>query len=157
MLYLDSSALMKRYVAEKGTAAVNARFESGGNIYTSMLSFAEVHTALTRAFRMKRLTLEDLARSREAFMNDWLVGLSAIEVNMQTMTALPILVETYLLRAADAIQLSATIWLRDSLRLQRRGSAQDELEFGVADVRLGQAAASCGFAVFNPEELDSAG
>ena len=48
MLYLDSSALMKRYVIEKGSGALSARFERGENIYTSLLSFGEIHAALAR-------------------------------------------------------------------------------------------------------------
>lgn len=155
MLYLDSSALVKRYVAERGSAALNARFERGENIYTSVLSFAEIHAALAHAHRSKRLTAEDFTRSREAFLNDWLLGLSAIEVNVQTMTSLPGLVENYLLRAADAVQLSATIWLRDSLRLKKHHPVHgDELEFGVSDSRLSDAASKCGFRLFNPEEMD---
>jgi uncharacterized protein len=152
MLYLDSSALVKRYVAEKGSAALNARFDRDENIYTSVLSFGEIHAALAHAHRSKRLTTEDFTRSRDTFLNDWLLGLSAIEVNVQTMTALPALVESYLLRAADAIHLSAAIWLRDTLRSQGHRPAQDDIEFGVADVRLGEAASKCGFRLFNPEE-----
>jgi predicted nucleic acid-binding protein len=155
MLYLDSSALMKRYVAEKGSGALNARFERGEHIYTSVLSFGEIHAALAQAYRLKRLTAEGLRLSRDAFLNDWLIGLSAIEVNVQTMTALPGLVENYLLRAADAIHLSAMIWLRDTLHLEgHRPAHQDELEFGVADLRLGEAASKCGFRLFNPESFD---
>jgi predicted nucleic acid-binding protein len=155
MLYLDSSALMKRYVIEKGSGPLSARFERGENIYTSLLSFGEIHTALARAFRMERLTAEDLTRSREAFLNDWLFGMSAIEVNIHTMTALPGLVENYLLKAADAIHLSAAIWLRDRFRLRgHRPVHKDEVEFGVADTRLSQAATKCGLLVFNPELFD---
>ncbi len=155
MLYLDSSALMKRYVIEKGSDALSARFERGENIYTSLLSFGEIHAALARAFRMKRLTAEDLIRSREAFLNDWLFGISAVEVNVQTMTALPALVENYLLKAADAIHLSAAIWLRDRFRLLGHQQVpKDEVEFGVADTHLCKAAAKCGLPVFNPELFD---
>jgi len=155
MLYLDSSALMKRYVVEKGSSALNARFERGDNIYTSLLSFGEVQTALARAFKVDRLTRQDLIGSREAFLNDWLFGMSSIEVNIHTMTALPELVENYPLKSADAIHLSAAIWLRDRLRLRgHRLVPKDEVEFGVADRRLGQAAEKCGLLVFNPELFD---
>jgi predicted nucleic acid-binding protein len=154
MLYLDASALMKRYVTEKGSGALNARFERGEDIFTSLLSFGEIHTAIARAHRMKKLTTEELTRVREEFLNDWLFGLSAIEVNVNTMSALPGLVESYPLRAADAVHLSAAFWLRDTLRLRgHRPLPKDEMEFGVADKRLAEAAAKCGLSVFNPEQF----
>jgi uncharacterized protein len=154
MLYLDASALMKRYITEKGSGALNVRFERGEIIYTSLLSFGEIHTAIVRAYRMRRLAATDLSRIRETFLNDWCIGLTPIEVNVHTMKALPGLVENYPLRAADAIHLSAACWLRDTLRLrEHRPLLEHEVEFGVADVRLGEAAAKCGLLVFNPEEF----
>lgn len=154
ILYLDASALVKRYITEKGSGALNARFERGEIMYTSALSFGEIHTAFARAYRMKKLTIDGLNRMRETFSNDWSIGLSPIELNPQTMTALPGLVERYPLKAGDAIHLSAACWLRDTLRIRARRSEPDlEVEFGVADVRLGEAAAKCGLLVFNPEEF----
>jgi predicted nucleic acid-binding protein len=155
ILYLDASALVKRYITERGSGALNARFERGEIIYTSLLSFGEIHTAIARAYRMRRLAAEDLTRIREAFLSDWLVGLSPIEVNVETMTALPGLVENYPLKAADAIHLSAAFWLWNSFRLRtHRPIPEHEVEFGVADQRLGQIALKCGLQVFNPEDED---
>ena len=75
-LYLDASALVKRYITEKGSTALNARFERGEIIYTSLLSFGEIHATIARAYRMRRLNGHDLNRIREAFLSDWLIGLS---------------------------------------------------------------------------------
>ena len=50
MLYLDASALVKRYSNEKGSRAVVERFESGEKIFTSVLSFGEVHASFARKF-----------------------------------------------------------------------------------------------------------
>jgi uncharacterized protein len=154
-LYLDASALVKRYITERGSAALNARFDRGEIIYTSLLSFGEIHTAIARAYRMRRLAAQDLRRIREAFSTDWLIGLSPIEVNVETMTALPGLVEHYPLKAADAIHLSTAFWLRNSFRIRaHRPLPEHEIEFGVADQRLGQIAFQCGLQVFNPEDED---
>jgi uncharacterized protein len=146
---------MKRYVTEKGSGALNARFERGGPIYTSLLSFGEIHAVLARAHRMKKLSADDLAGIRAAFLNDWRLGLSAVEVNVHTMAELPRLVENYPLRASDAIHLSAAFWLMDTLQLRgRRPVRKDEFEFGAADLRLAQAATKCGLPVFNPEQFN---
>jgi predicted nucleic acid-binding protein len=155
MLYLDSSALIKRYFKEKGSRALNARFERGGEIYTSKLSFAEVHGAIARAFRMKEVSFSELASLREAFEGDWLSGLSPLDVSLPIMIALPKLVETYPLKASDAIHLSTAYWLRDTVRLRAGGTFEEEsVEFGVADARLGKIARKCGLQVFNPEDED---
>ncbi len=155
MLYLDASALIKRYFKEKGSRALNARFERGETIYTSLLSFGEVHAALARAYRMKEINLGELIRLREAFEGDWLFGLSALDVNLHAMTALPKLVEQYPLKAGDAIHLSTAFWLKDTIRLRTRGArAGESIEFGVADRSLGLIAQKCGLRVFNPEDED---
>lgn len=155
MLYLDSSVLIKRYFKEKGSHALNARFQRGGEIYTSVLSFAEVHGALARAFRMKEVSSRELTSLREAFDGDWLIGLSPLEVSLRTMITLPKLVEQYPLKASDAIHLSTAHWLRDTVRLRAGRSREGEsVEFGVADQRLAQIALKSGLRVFNPEDED---
>jgi predicted nucleic acid-binding protein len=153
MLYLDASALMKRYYEEKGSRAVSARFEAGEPIFTSVLSYGEVHAAMGRKFRSDEANVQGLQRRREAFTNDWLFGLSKVDLNVNTMSALPRLVEEYDLRAGDAIHLSAAFWLKDTVRLRQGSAPSDEIvEFGVADRRLSKIAALCGLRVFNPED-----
>jgi predicted nucleic acid-binding protein len=153
VLYLDSSALVKRYSNEKGSRAVVSRFESGETIFTSMLSFGEVHSSFARKFRSNELSLLGLARLRENFLNDWLFSLSILELDSRTMSELPRLVEQYDLRAGDAVHLSAAFWLKDTIQLRRRRDQLEErIEFGVADKRLARVAEECGFQLFNPED-----
>ncbi len=155
MLYLDASALVKRYFTERGSRALNAKFELGEQIYTSLLSYGEVHATMSRAYRTGKLNAIELSRIREAFESDWSFGLSALDVNIQTMSALPKLVAQYPLKAGDAIHLSTAFWLRDTLRLQGHpGLPGNLVEFGVADKRLGVIAVECGLQVFNPELHD---
>ena len=81
MLYLDSSALVKRYVQEAGSDAVIARFERGEIIYTSVLSFAEVHAAIRS--QISGQTVESSAEKDklvDAFLNDWLFSLNVLEL-----------------------------------------------------------------------------
>jgi predicted nucleic acid-binding protein len=155
MLYMDASALVKRYSNEKGSGAVVARFESGEKIFTSMLSFSEVHSTLARKFRSMELSSLELAKLRENFLNDWLFSLSVLDLDSRTMSELPRLVEQYDLRAGDAIHLSSAFWLKDSIQLRRsRDQLEEFVEFGVADKRLVKIAQKCGLQVFNPENED---
>ena len=152
MLYLDSSALVKRYVQEEGSKAVTSRFERGEIIYTSVLSFAEVHAAIGRKHREKQLSINEKGKLVDEFMNDWLFSLSILELTTHTMTALPALCEQYFLKSSEAIHLSAAIWLKDSIRVhaKRFEGSGNIVEFGVCDRRLGEAALKRGFQVFNP-------
>ncbi|HTC64844.1 MAG TPA: type II toxin-antitoxin system VapC family toxin [Candidatus Saccharimonadales bacterium] len=153
MLYLDSSVLVKRYSDERGSRAVAARFESGEKIFTSMLSFAEVHSSISRKFRSRELTLKELQVLRENFTEDWLFSLNILNLDVGTMSALPQFVETHELRAGDALHLSAACWLRDTNLVRKRGNQRAEIfEFGVSDKRLAKIARECGLQVFNPEE-----
>ena len=154
MLYLDSSALAKRYSSEKGSRPVVARFESSEKIFTSMLSFGEIHSFMGRKFRSGEMSLAGLVKLREEFRNDWLFSLSVVDVDTHTMSELPRLVEKYELRAADAIHLSSAFWLKDTIRSRGHHDRLEEaVEFGVADKRLAKVAQECGFRIFNPEEL----
>ena len=152
MLYIDSSALVKRYVQESGSKAVTSRFEKGEAIYTSVLSFAEVHAAIGRKYRDKELSVDEKGKLVDEFQTDWLSSLSILELTTNTMFALPSLCEQYFLKASDAIHLSAAFWLRDAIRLSAKGfeGGGNVVEFGVSDLRLGEAALKCGFQVFNP-------
>ena len=152
MLYIDSSALVKRYVQESGSRAVTSRFERGEAIYTSVLSFAEVHAAIGRKYRDRELSVNEKGKLVDEFQADWLSSLSILELTTNTMFALPSLCQQYFLKASDAIHLSAAFWLRDAIRLSGKGfeGGGNVVEFGVSDLRLGEAALKCGFQVFNP-------
>jgi hypothetical protein len=152
MLYLHASAVIKRYFFEKGSSALNAGLERAETIYISSLSFAEVHAAMSRACRAKKLGGFGLTKIRAACESDWSIGLRALDVNVHTLTALPRLVGQYPLKAGDAIARSPAIWLEDTLRLRGRHTrSEGRVGFGVADRRLGEFAAECGLEVFNPE------
>src|SRR5579864_2395134 len=127
MLYLDTSALVKRYSSEKGSKDVVARFDRGEKIFTSRLTFAEPHSSLGRKFRARELTGRDLAKLREEFQSDWLFSLNVLDLDVGTMSALPRLVEEYDLKAGDAVHLSAAFWLRDTIRLRRMRGGPVEL------------------------------
>ncbi len=57
MLYVDSSALMKHYQNERGTDAfderLRAEFDNSRHVFTSVLSYAEIHAIVARRVREK--------------------------------------------------------------------------------------------------------
>lgn len=152
MLYLDASALAKRYFNENGSELVAARFESGEGIFTSVLSFAEIHSVMARKFRGGDFGVAEFSRLKELFQDDWAFSLSKLELDFAAMTSVPRIVENVALRASDAIHLSTAIWLRDSVRLGTASRSRgNSVVFGAADKRLIQAAMQFGLEVFDPE------
>jgi len=67
MLYLDSSALVKRYVREVGRELVAAAVASDPYVATSILSIVQVHAALAAAVRAGRIP--DMGTVISAFRN----------------------------------------------------------------------------------------
>ncbi len=153
MLYLDSSAIVKFYFKEAGSDAMIARATTGNQVVgASVLSFAEVHSAMARKHREGQINSAELAKLREDFGRDWSRLIEIFDMNARTMAALPKLVEQFPLKAADAVQLSTALWLKDNLEADSESGSSEVLEFAAADQTLVGIARNCGLPVFNPEE-----
>jgi hypothetical protein len=153
MLFLDTSVLIKIYFNEAGSDAIIARSTAPNQLLAaSVLSFAEVHSAMARKYRERQINQADLSNLRKVFERDWEDLVHEVEINLQTMAALPGLVEQYPLKAADAIQLSAVLWLKNNMEMGKYSRAAKVLEFCVSDQTLADCGRKCGLVVFNPEE-----
>jgi predicted nucleic acid-binding protein len=71
ILHLDASALVKRYVAEAGTAEVFAVLGQADTIGTGLICRAEVAEALAKAVRTRALTCAEGSESLRSFRQDW--------------------------------------------------------------------------------------
>lgn len=156
MLYLDSSALFKRYQNEQGTKALNARLrkEAKGlrSVFTSVLTYAEIHAAFARRAKEKLLSPLEAAAVQDEFDADWALSIAPIELGTGVLALVRDLVREFPLRGADAIHLASALWLRDIARL---GLKVDQytglLVFVSSDQQLAKAAAKSHLEVFNPE------
>lgn len=130
ILYVDTSALVKVYVAEVGSAEVRGRIEQAEAVATALVTYAEARAAFARHQRERRLTLANLRRAVRALDRDWItynvVGLSDSLVHSAGELA-----ERHALRGYDAVQLAAV------LQLQHAGGP---VEFCAFDTRLSRAA-----------------
>jgi predicted nucleic acid-binding protein len=156
VLYLDSSALFKRYQNEPGTEALNAKLrqEAKGlrSVFTSVLTYAEIHAAFARRAREKLLSAEEAAAVQGEFDTDWVLSISPIDLATGVLVSVRDLVRSFPLRGADAIHLASALWLRDMSRL---GMKVDQyagpVVFVSSDKQLAKAAAKSHLEVFNPE------
>jgi predicted nucleic acid-binding protein len=115
MLFVDASALVKRYVRERHSAQVR-RLVSAGPIAISRLSEVEVPSALSRLVREARLSRRSRDRAALAFVTD-VAAWHVVEITSDVTALARTLLERYDLRAGDAVQLASAVWLRQSLPL----------------------------------------
>jgi uncharacterized protein len=71
IVYLDASALVKRYIAEPGSAKVAAVIAAAGIAATSIISRAETAVALAKAVRAGVLKQTAAGAALETFRADW--------------------------------------------------------------------------------------
>jgi len=106
MLYLDSSAAVKLYVAENGTDLVRAAVAGDGLIVSARISFVEVLAALAAAGRVGRLA--DPGAVAAGFRAHWRAYV-VVEIDRALTEAAADLAVRHALRAYDAVQLAAAL------------------------------------------------
>lgn len=137
MRYFDASALVKRYVRERGTAKVRRLLTSDVPV-TSRLSAVEIASALAR--RAREGAFSEAARDRAvAAVNADLASILVVELTAAIVARAQALVRRHELRAGDAIQLASCLYIQEALG--------EETSFVAFDDRLANAARLEGLAV----------
>ena len=138
ILYLDTSALVKLYVSEPGSAEVRRLVEAADAAATSWVAYAETRAAFSRALREQVTSPEDHIQRVGQFNQDWE---STLRVELLPLIARNAgdLTEVYGLRGFDAIHLASALWLRDKCGVA--------LAFVAYDRRLAEAAARAGLSI----------
>ena len=146
--FWDSSAVVKRYIREAGTAWIieTASLSSGNRIYLSRIAGVEVVSAVARQRRagtISETTAETaIARLRQDLARQYRV----IEVTRSLVERAMALAETHALRAYDAVQLAAALQVHT--HCQSLGIPSFSLVS--ADSALNEAAAGEGLPVVDP-------
>lgn len=137
--FFDTSAFVKRYVEESGSAMVRAALRAHA-VVVARVTLAETAAAVARATRLGVISEAQrdviLARLPEDFAK-----LQVVEIRPALVARVPGIVVRYPLRAYDAIQLAAAITVRQT------GLA---VELWCADGDLAVSAMSDGFRVILP-------
>ncbi|RPI51600.1 MAG: PIN domain-containing protein [Chloroflexi bacterium] len=114
ILYLDASALVKRYVAEPGSTEVSAAISQAEATGTALVSRAEVAAALAKAVRVDALTQEEAAAGLQVFRNEW-AALVRVQVTEIVVARADTLAWDHGLRGYDAVHLAAASVWQDAL------------------------------------------
>jgi predicted nucleic acid-binding protein len=135
-LYLDTSSLVKLYVAEPGSDAVRTLVESATIVATSTIAYTETRAALARRRRERALRPTAFTSAKKAFESEW-PAYFTIAVTSALCREAGEFAERYRLRAYDSVHLAAFAEVA-------REAGVREIRFSSFDDRLNRAARSLG-------------
>lgn len=113
MRYFDASALVKRYVRERGSLKVR-RLLSSDTAASSRISQVEIVSALVRRSREGALSEAQREAAVAALEADF-SALLVVELSSEVIARAIALLRRHRIRAGDAIQLASALHLRDAL------------------------------------------
>lgn len=105
-LYLDTSSLVKLYVAEPGSDAVRKLVGAATVVATSSVAYTETRAALARRRREGALRPAAFASAKKAFEAEWSKYFT-VEVTSALCRQAGEFAERYRLRADDSVHLAA--------------------------------------------------
>lgn len=109
-IFLDSSALAKRYVHEPGSRRVEELLASASELGVSVLCLSEVISALCRLRREHKLTNGQYRDAKEALLVD-IADASVINLTEDIIARAVNLLERWPLRSSDSLHIaSASEW-----------------------------------------------
>ena len=112
-VFLDSSALAKRYLQVRGSNHLEEILASASSLGVSVICLAEVVSAFCRLRREGKLSAAQYLNARRAFLAD-IEDCSVTDVTDQVMARAVELLEHWPLRSSDSFQVaSAAEWTAD--------------------------------------------
>ena len=146
MNYLDTSALIKRFVAERGSPLIQTIVTRRGPVATAKIAYAEVYAGLTRKRREGHLSPRRYAQVCRQFELDWLAYVR-VDLRDEILGLARDLIQRHPLRGFDAIHLASALSLKSALG--------EEVTFAAADERLLRAAEAERLRLLNVEKAPS--
>jgi len=148
LLFLDSSALVKRYGQETGSTWIKYLTDpsSGNLIYLARITAVEVVSALARKVQYGGLTAVAAATAIAQFRLELPNLYRTIDISAALITKAMSLAETHTLRGYDAVQLAAAL----EVNSYRLALGIQSFTLVSADTALNAAAMAEGLAVDDP-------
>lgn len=146
--FLDSSALIKRYVTETGSACVTNLIEptTGNRVFVARITAVEVVSAIKRRERSGNLNATDAIASLTRFRQEIVRNYRSVDISAKLISRAMNLADTHALRGYDAVQLAAALEIYDQSKSARLLSPM----LISADLALNFAAAAEGLIVDDP-------
>ncbi len=114
ILYLDSSALVKRYVGEPGSDDVRRLLAEARVAGTSLIARSEISAALAKAVRLKLLSRDDATAALQVFRSQW-PDIVRVQLTETLVAEADALAWAHALRGYDAVHLASAIFWQDTI------------------------------------------
>jgi predicted nucleic acid-binding protein len=146
--FVDSSALVKRYISEIGSTWVLELFDSTLNneVFVAAITSVEIVAAITRRSRSGSISAADATVVCNQFRSDLQTDYQVVEITEEIIDAGMSLAERFGLRGYDAVQLAAGC----AINVLCITSGLPPVIFVSADSELNMAAINEGLLVQNP-------
>jgi predicted nucleic acid-binding protein len=116
ILYLDTSALAKKYIQEQDSDRVISWMESADLLGTALVTRAEIAATLTRAVKTSRLPERGVHQTLDDFRSDWR-HFQRILIDEALVARADALACDYGLRGYDAVHLASGVKWQEALQL----------------------------------------
>ncbi|MDM3844626.1 MAG: type II toxin-antitoxin system VapC family toxin [Aphanizomenon gracile PMC649.10] len=148
MYFIDSSALVKRYVNEIGSAWMLGLFDPSlkNEVFIAAITGVEIIAAITRRSRTRNISMTDAILIRNQFKNNLQKNYQIVEITESIINSGMALSKIYGLRGYDAIQLAAGRAVNNVCI----ANGLSPITFVSADKELNAAVASEGLMIENP-------
>jgi len=146
--FLDTSAIVKKYITEIGSAWIESITDSelDNYIILARISWVETLSAFSRLRRESKIDSTLLDQSNQIFKMDWDTQYQIVEIENLDIEIAGNLVQKYPLRAYDSIQLACALKIYAAFVK----IAPNSFTFVSADNRLLDAGKSEGLKIENP-------
>jgi predicted nucleic acid-binding protein len=104
-IFVDSSALAKRYIEEKGSDRLQAIISSASALGVSVICIPEIISALCRRRRERRLSTQQYREAKAAVFSD-IEDASVVGISEEVVTRSMELLEHFPLQSADALHIA---------------------------------------------------
>jgi len=148
--FLDSSALVKRYIRETGSNWVCNLFNPslGNQFFIAAIAGVEIVSAITRRAKNGSLNVADAIAIRNQFKQDFQTEYQIIEISDKIINSAINIAESYALRGYEAVQLASG----RELNILCITNVLTGANFVSADNNLNTAASDEGLIVENPND-----
>jgi len=138
IVFLDTSAMIKRYIAETSSDAVSTLWGQASLIAASQLLYAEMNATFARKRREEPKNADAIAKMQEAFRSDFKT-MTRIAIDDDVHQRVDDILARHPLRGADAVHLASAMLVHQVL--------QEQVTFACADIALLNAARAEGLTI----------
>ena len=135
MIYLDTSALVKRFINEKGSPLVQSLVLGRDAVATAKIAYAEIFAGLTRKLREGNLSKTQYSVACREFESDWLAYVR-VELHDEVLALARDLIQRHPLKGFDAVHLASALRLKIALGEEMRFAAADKNLLKAAQAEL---------------------